>query len=328
MRLLLRAIVATLCVAAGTLASAAPAQAHSLRFGDDASNWVSTVSGVQPVGAVRVSVGNGGLRLTVSLDSARSVVVDGSEGEPFLLLRPGGAWRNASETATPQWRRVAHHASWSWHDTRTHWPGYALPPPVLAHPDQRQHVLDWRIALRADGAPGAITGKLDWVPGPSGGVGAAVATGAFALVLALGLWVRRTAVIGVSLVALVAADIVHSVGMIDGRTGDLGSRLSALPGHGGLPLVLWLLAVGTVVLLVRRREFGLYAAAMLAVLFCFTEALPSLSVLWHSQAVNAIPISVNRALVGMLTGASVATAIAAVIVIVRTARSPVDGGHT
>jgi hypothetical protein len=328
MRLLLRAIAATLCVAASILASAVPAEAHTLRYGDDASNWVSAVNDVQPSGVVHASVGDGGLRLTVRLGSARSVVVDGSQGEPFLLLQPGGAWLNASNVAPPQWKRVAHTASWSWHDTRTHWPGYSLPPPVLAHPERRQHVLDWRIALRADGAPGAIIGGLDWVPGPSGGAGAAIATGAFALVLALGLWRRRTAVIGASLIALVVADVAHSVGMIDGRTGDLGNRLAALPGHGGLPLALWLLAIGTVVLLVRRREFGLYAAAMLAVLFCFTEALPSLGVLWHSQAVNAIPMSANRALVGALTGASVATAVAAVIVIVRTARSPIDGGHT
>jgi hypothetical protein len=198
----------------------------------------------------------------------------------------------------------------------------------MAHPDQRQHVLDWKVGLRADGTPGAISGSLDWVPGPSGGSGAAVATGAFVLVLGLALWRRRTAVIGAALVALVAVDATHSVGMAAGRVGGLGHRLAALPGHGGLPLALWLLTFGAVALLLRRREFGLYAAAMLATLFCFTEALPSLSVLWHSQAVNALPISANRALVGALTGASVATAVAAVIVIVRTARSPIDGGNT
>jgi hypothetical protein len=312
------------------LASATPAQAHPLHYGDDASNWVSTVTSVQPRGAVDADIGDGVQRITVSLGNARSVIVEGADGKPYLLLRPGGAWLNDAQasTADPEWVRVSRTASWSWHDTRTHWPGYTLPPPVEAQPDQRQKVLDWHLGLRVDGTPGAITGTLDWVPGPSGGNGAAIATAAFALVLALALLTRRTAVLGGALVALVAVDAAHSAGMVAGRVGGLGSRLAALPGHGGLPLALWLLAVGTVFLLVRRRDFGLYAAAMLAMLFCFTEALPSLGVLWHSQAVNSLPMSTNRALIAALTGASVATAVAAVIVIVRTARSPIDGGTT
>jgi hypothetical protein len=116
--------------------------------------------------------------------------------------------------------------------------------------------------------------------------------------------------------------------MVANRVGDLGSRLAALPGHGGLPLALWLLSIGALVLLWQRREFALYAVAMLAMLFCFTEALPSLGVLWHSQAVNSLPMAANRALVAALTGASVATVVAAVALIVRSARSPIDGGTT
>jgi len=321
--------VTTLAVAAGMLASATPAEAHSLLYGDDASNWVSTVTSVRPAEVVRARIGDEGLRLTVSLGNARSVVVEGDDGRPFLLLRPGGAWLNGSDSkSSPQWKRVSHSPSWSWHDSRTHWPGYTLPPPVMAHPEQRQHVLDWQIPLRADGVPGAIAGGLNWVPGPSGGAGAAIATGAFTLVLALALWTRRTAVIAGGLVVLVAIDAAHSVGMVSGRVGGLGNRLAALPGHGGLSLALWLLALGTVVLLVRRREFGLYAAAMLATLFCFTEALPSVSILWHSHALNALPITTSRVLVAVLTGASVATALSSVIVIVRNARSPLNGGTT
>jgi hypothetical protein len=327
-RTLLRAAACTAAVVVGVLSSATPAQAHSLRYGDDASNWVSTVVSVKPAAAVRAEIGDGGQRLTVTLDAARSVVIDGADGGPFLLLRPGSAWVNEGARTAPQWTRVAHTAAWTWHDTRTHWPGYTLPPPVVAHPDQRQHVLDWHIDLSADGTPGTIAGSLDWVPGPAGGAGAAIATTAFVALLAVAVWSRRTAVIGAALVALVAVDVVHSIGMAAGRVGGLGHRLAALPGHGGLSLALWVLALGTVVLLVRRREFGLYAAAMLATLFCFTEALPSLGILWHSQAVNALPISASRALVAVLTGASVATALAAVVVIVRNARTPLDGGAT
>jgi hypothetical protein len=222
------------------------------------------------------------------------------------------------DSAAPVWHRVSRTDSWSWHDARTHWPGYTLPPPVEANPHHRQHVLDWRIALRADGTRGAIAGALDWVPGPSGGSGAAIATAAFALIVALWLITRRTVVVAVALGALIVVDAVHSIGMIAGRVGGFGNKVAALPGHGGLPLALWLLAIATVVLMRRHREIALYAAAMLAALFCFTEALPSLGVLWHSQAVNSLPMPANRALVAALTGASVATAVAAVALIVRT----------
>jgi hypothetical protein len=234
---------------------------------------------------------------------------------------------SASDSAAPVWRRVSHSGSWSWHDTRTHWPGFTLPPPVEANPNQREHVLDWRINVRADGSPGAITGALEWVPGPSGGDGAAIAAGAFALILALWWLTRRTGVIALALALLIVVDAVHSAGMIAGRVGGAGNKLAALPGHGGLTLALWLLAIATAVLMRRHRELALYAAAMLAALFCFTEALPSLGVLWHSQAVNSLPMAANRALVAALTGASVATVVAAVAMIVRTTR-PTNGGHT
>jgi hypothetical protein len=347
MRSVVRAGLTLAAVAVGVFGLATPAQAHSLRYGDDASNWVSRVTSVQPHGAVSAAIGDGVVRLTVTLRRAASVVIDGYQGESFVLLRRGGAWVNTrsstwyavhapratppatvDDSAPPQWHRVANTASWSWHDTRTHWPGYTLPPPVEEHPDQRQHVFDWTVGLRVDGRPGSVEGTLDWVPGPGGGSGAVAATAGFAAVLGLALLIRRTVVIAGALGVLVAVDVVHSIGMVAGRVGDFGSRLAAMPGHGGLPLALWLLTAGTVYLLFRHRDFGLYAAAMLAALFCFTEALPSLGVLWHSQAVNALPLAANRVFVALLTGASVATALAAVAVIVRTSRSPIDGGTT
>jgi hypothetical protein len=325
-----RVAVPIAATAVGVLAFAAPAQAHTLHYGDDASNWVSRITAIKPVGAVHARIGDDVQRLTVSLGNARQVIIEGYDEEPFVLLRPGGAWlntRSGTDTPTPpQWHRVADTSSWTWHDTRTHWPGYTLPPPVETNPNQRQQVLDWQVGLRADGTSGAISGTLDWVPGPSGKSGAAIATAAFAALLALALVARRTAVISAALVALIAFDVAHSAGMVAGRVGSVGYRLAALPGHGVLPLMLWIFGLGTVVLLHRRREFALYAAAMLAALFCFTEALPSLAILWHSQAINSLPIALNRALVAVLTGFSAATVTATVVVIVRTGRHITPGG--
>lgn len=330
MRILRRAGVVTGVALAGIVVAAAPAQAHPLRYGDDASNWRSVVTGVTPTGAVHASMGDGVLRLTVSLEGAREVTIAGYDDEPFVQLRTDGAFVNTKSTTTyavkgstvaipasadnkaaPSWKRVSSTPSWSWHDSRTHWPGYTLPPPVESAKDTRQHVLDWRIPLTADGTAGAITGGLDWIPGPSGGNGAAIAGASFLLIGGAFLRRRRAWVVGAGLTCLVGVDVAHCVGMAVGRVGDFGSRIAALPGHGGLSLALWLLSLATIVLLVRKNELGLYAAALLATLFCFTEALPSLAVLWRSQAVNALPLDLTRALVAVLTGASVATALAA-----------------
>jgi hypothetical protein len=180
--------------------------------------------------------------------------------------------------------------------------------------------------LTADGTKGVITGTLDWVPGPTGGAGAAIAGASFLVVGGAFLRWRRPWIIGAALAGLVTADVAHSVGMAVGRVGDFGSRIAALPGHGGLPLALWLLSIATVVLIAQKRDLGLYAAALLATLFCFTEALPSLAVLWRSQAVNALPLDVTRALVAVLTGASVGAALAASLLITSQVRG--SGGTT
>lgn len=324
----------------GVVVIAAPAQAHPLRYGDDASNWRSVVTGVTPAGAVHASMGDGVLRLIVSLGNAHEVTIAGYNGEPFVQLRADGAFVNTRSSTTyavkgtavavpasvdnlasPTWRRVNSVPSWSWHDTRTHWPGYTLPPPVEASPGTHQQVLNWRVPMTADGTSGAISGTLDWIPGPSGGTGAAIATAAFLLVGGAYWRWRRAWIIAAGLLCLVGADVAHSIGMVRGRVGDFGSRVAALPGHGGLPLALWLLSLATVVLMVRKNELGLYAAALLATLFCFTEALPSLAVLWRSQAVNALPLDTTRALVAALTGASVSTAIAASLLITSNVRA-------
>ena len=319
---------------------ATPAQAHPLRYGDDASNWRSVVTNTTPAGAVRATMGDGVLRLTVSLGDARVVTINGYDGEPFVQLRADGAFVNVRSSTTyavkgstvavprsvdnkapPVWHQVNATPSWAWHDTRTHWPGYTLPPPVEAAPDTRQHVLDWRVPLTADGSSGAIAGTLDWIPGPSGGAGAVIAGATFLFIGGAFLKWRRPWIVAAGLIGLVGADIAHSIGMAAGRVGDFGSRIGALPGHGGLPLALWLLSLGTVVLIARKNELGLYAAALLATLFCFTESLPSLSVLWRSQAVNALPLDATRVLVAVLTGASVAVAVDASVLITSQVRA-------
>lgn len=305
--------------------AALPASAHPLRYGDDPTNWQSTITRVVPPSIVHATMGDATQRLTVSVRSpTATVVIIGYNGEPFLRLRGTGAWVNERSTTTyavagptarvpadaddkapPRWHHVSRAGSWTWHDSRTHWPGYALPPPVEQRPDDRQHVTDWSVPLTVDGQRGDIAGSLDWVPGPTGAVGATLAAATFLAVLASAVVRRSTAAIAASVAALVTVDVAHSVGMVAGRVGTLGARLAALPGHGALPLVLWLSAVVAVVAMRHRQDLALYALAVIGVLVCFTEGLPSIAALWHSQLVNALPVNVDRALVAVLTGGGV-----------------------
>ena len=326
------------------------AEAHQLHYGDAATNWRSTVTAVTPAAAVHATTGDATQRLTVSIHRATVVVILGYGGEPFVRLDRHGAWVNqrspttyavagpqvkvpadAADTATPRWRRVATTGTWTWHDIRTHWPGYALPPPVEQHPDRHQQVLAWSVPLIADGGRGAIDGALDWVPGPTGAFGGSLAALMLAAVVGLALVRRENLTLAAVTLALVAVDIVHSVGMVEGRVGGLGSRLGALPGHGVLPGLLWATAGATAVLLARRREAGLYLAAIVGALLCFTEGLPSLAVVWHSQYANALPGAVDRGLVAVLTGGGIGLFTAAVLLLVRSSRrlrisQPIRGG--
>src|SRR5581483_5947220 len=111
---------------------------------------------------------------------------------PFLRVTAHGAWlnqrslttwsiagqtaaqpRDVDDHAPPRWKQVATVGSWRWHDGRTHWPGYALPPTVQQHPDRRQLVETWFVPIVVDGTTGMISGRLDWIPGPNPVPGAA-----------------------------------------------------------------------------------------------------------------------------------------------------------
>lgn len=319
MHLVVRVVTVAAACAAALAAGAAPASAHPLHYGDDATNWKSTITGVEPSGAVGASLGDATQRLTISLRAPATVIVKGYQDEPFVMLRTTGAWVNTRSTTTydtanrqepatadnlaaPMWRQVSHTGSWTWHDQRTHWPGYALPPPVEAKPNMQQRVLTWSVPLDVNGRPGSISGSLTWVPGPSGASGALFAGLAFLGVAATAVVRRWHAALAGAVTGLVGVDIAHSIGMVSGRVGGLGTKLAALPGHGVLPLLLWISAAVGIVVVRRGHEAGLYVLAVTGTLICFVDGLPSLAVLWHSQFVNALPPVADRLLVAILTG--------------------------
>jgi hypothetical protein len=326
------------------LASAAPAQAHAVHVGVDPSNWRSTITGVQPIAAnVRVSLGDGAQRLTISVSGPTQVVVLGYNGEPFLRLSSTGAWVNQHSTttwsiaggrvlpqaglndhATPSWKQVSDAGTWRWHDARTHWAGYAPPPPVQEHPDRRQQVGTWAVPVLVAGQPGAITGRIDWIPGPNPTWGTLFIVVPLLVLIAAG-FVRRWRLAAVAALTLVtAADLVHAAGLVAGRVGSTWTRLAALPGHGAISVLLWAAMATCATGIARRRHVtaSVYGAAMLAAVIFLSDGVPSVALVWRSQGITGLPIDVDRYLVAALTGSSLGLLVAAIVLIRRLDRRP------
>jgi hypothetical protein len=327
--------------AAVLTASAASASAHALHVGDDPTNWLSTVQSVTPSRpGLHVGLGDGSQRLIITVTGPVTVVVAGYAGEPYLRLTDAGTYVNTrssttydvagpgiqppldvNDKAAPRWHRVSPGGSYAWHDARTHWPGFALPPPVQEHPDRRQHVLTWNVPLRVDGHPGLITGQLVWVPAPGAGWAAVIGVLSLCGAVALGLVRRRRWPVAAALIAVAVTVSAHEGLTAAARVGGAWTKLAALPGHGIVDGLLLAAYVVAAVGVTRRREWALFVAAMLTATTFLGQVAPSLGVLWHSQAVDAAPLPVARLLVAGAGGTSLGL-LAAVVLLIR--RKPPD----
>jgi hypothetical protein len=306
--------------------SAAPAQAHPVNVGADPTNWHSTITAVPPGGAISATLGDNALRITLVAHTTAPVVVVGYDGEPFLRMTASGVWANdrssttwataptrrvpppslVNDRAPAQWRQVAPTGSWTWHDVRTHWAGYAPPEPVSRHPDRAQYVSTWSIPVLVDGQRALLSGRIDWVPGPHPARGLTITIVAFVAIVAIAAarrWRLPTAAAAVTVSAL---DAAQAWALVTGRVGGTWTKLSALPLHGLLTLWMWLVLLTCAVALVRRRHLtaATYAVAMISAVIFLGDAVPSVSLVWRSQAISGMPIGLDRVLVAALTGAS------------------------
>ncbi|MET8154484.1 hypothetical protein ACIBSW_31985 [Actinoplanes sp. NPDC049668] len=173
-------------LAGALLLPAGPAFAHG---GDapDATSYRTRVSGISPAEpGLTVRAVEAGARLELVNRTGRTVEVLGYDGEPYLEVRPDGAFENvnspatyrnqtldgetpvppgASPAAAPQWRRVSTDPVVRWHDQRTMWLGED--PPQARADDSRSHKLrDWVVPLRAGARPLEVHGTLTWEPPP------------------------------------------------------------------------------------------------------------------------------------------------------------------
>jgi hypothetical protein len=294
-------------VVTGVLAVAGtPARAH----GDDAPNAtayrtaVSSTVPVRPGLSVR-AVETGG-RLELINDTGRTIEVLGFAGEPYLQVRPDGAFENvnspatyvnrtlagdtavpagASPAAAPVWRRVSGDPRVRWHDRRSHWMSPDLPAPAKADPSRTHRLRDWTVPLRDGGEPIEVRGTLDWVPPPE-----PVPWWAGTLVLAALVAAARRArgvLVGIAAVAgtttlgyAVARQLDAGVSGLAGLTGGLltGQAASVLVGLG---------ALGAAGLTLTRRPVADFALALSGAAVAIFAGLANVGV--FSQAVAPVP---------------------------------------
>jgi predicted anti-sigma-YlaC factor YlaD len=322
---------------------AGPASAHVVHNGDDPTNWRTTVSGVTPaVPDLSVTSAEAGQRIGVTYRGAGSVIVLGFTEEPFLRLAGGVVEANlrsatghevmpglpaapAAEPAGPVWRVIARATTWWWHDPRTHYDGLTLPLQVQSNTGQFVHYADWRIGLVADGRPAAVTGSLDWVPARTSSLPWVLGGGLLLVCAGVG-WLRRWSRPLIAAIALLtAADMLHAGSAAGARVGSLENHLAALPGHGAIIAVVWLLAGATCVAAWRRRSAAAYLGLLVGAVTVMVDALPSAGVLWRSQAVTTLGHDQAASLVAGIIGAGIGICVSCFVLMIRLDPAPAKG---
>ena len=297
------------------LGLAGPASAH----GEDAqgvdADYLTTLTDV-PVG-VSASVVEGGSQLELRLSRAAEVVVLGETGEPFLRLTPDGAelnedspyaWRtldrrgitevpaDADGVGEPRWTKTPGDPAAVYHEHRMHWTEPNPPPEVAAAPDDERRLRDWSVPLVVDGVPVALTGTLDYLPGPS--PWAWLPVGLLALAgTAVALRGRLAAV--VACLVVVAADVVRTLGQ---GLAAADATLGAVASAAGVAWIGWVLLLLAGVGVRRRRVGALVLAAVGGALVALAGGLPQVGVLGASLPLTAWPDVLQRLAVTVSIG--------------------------
>jgi len=324
-------------------ASAGPAAAHTIGSGPAASNYRTTVRGVEPaVPGLEARTVAGG-RLELVNRTGQEVLVLGYRLEPYLRLGPGGAFENRRSpsayanrfatapdsipaefdpAAAPQWRRVGDQPRIVWHDHRAHWSG-PDPPAVTAAPGQR-HVVqpEWQIPLRLDKRTVLLQGDVTWVPGPSPWPWALAAVAVFAVAMTAARGRRRPQVLAAVALLAVAADLVHTAGALLGSSAPLAAELSgtATTAAG------WAVAALAAYRLLRGRTESAQVFLLLGgVLLTLAGALPDLTAFGRSQLPSAVGPLATRAAIAVTLGLGTAMVVAGLLGFRAAGRTPEEG---
>ncbi|GAA4924829.1 hypothetical protein [Actinoplanes utahensis] len=308
-----RLLLWALAVAGTVLVPATPASAH---VGDTASvsDYRITVTGLSsPMDGLTVRVVEGGARLELSNTTGRTIEVLGYSGEPYLEVRPDGAYENvnspatyvnetlggetpvppaANPTSAPSWRRISGDTTVRWHDQRILWTEAGPPPVAAAAPDQRHRLREWAVPLRDQVRTFDIQGTLDYEPPPR----------AWA-------WWTGAALLGLA-VTVLASRWPRSAGplAVAGGLTTLGYVVTTVldgGGWAGVPIVAGLLACAAAY---RPPPFFLTLAGFVLAAFAgfgsadvfFAAVVPSAGPGWFPRVAVAVAIGAGAGLA--LTG--------------------------
>ena len=308
-------------------AAAGPAAAHAVGTGTEASNYRTTVHGIdQGTPGISVRALAGGL-LELTNRSEEEVVVLGYRLEPYLRVGPDGVFENRRSPSTytnkfrtapasippefdpqapPEWRRIGDGPSAGWHDHRAHWTG-PDPPAVKAKPGAVQAVRTWEVPLRQGDRTMVVRGDITWVPGPAPWPWLLAAVGLFAAALAGAGGYQRPRVLAVVALAAVAADMVHTAGALLASTAPLATQLYGTATSAAGWVVSGLAAYR---LLRGRADTGLIYLLLGGVFLTLAGALPDLSALARSQLPSGFGPVVTRAAITFTLGLGAAMVVA------------------
>ncbi len=333
----------TAVCALAVVSSAAPASAHTIS-GPRPSNFRTRIVAVVPqIPGISVRVVDLGSRIQLTNRTATEVVVLGYVGEPYLRIGPSGVFENlhsqatyvnkgrnggsipagvdTSPTAPPLWKKISNGHSARWHDHRAHFMGTGLPPMVAQDPGSfhelsRQHIVFVWGTTRA-----AIVVQLAWVPGPSGVPWVPVIVVLFGLGVTIVLATRWRRTLAIAIAVLVAVDVVHAVTYEIPRPGTNVAKVVQFLGGSFVSLAVWIVAIVTIILVLRRRIEALYGVMFVGLLVALIGGATDLSSLWKSQLPNAGPHWLTRALVVVALGLGAGMAVGALVRMIRTGRT-------
>ncbi len=343
------ALVSGLLVVLGALAPS-PASAHSAP-NSPSSNFVSTVTAVTPTPSTfTVKTIEATSRLELRWLSGPLIEIADYDGYPYLRVGPDGVEENQQSFAVylnkdrngatavpdnlkpegpPEWKKISSESIARWHDHRVHWMGGVRPDGVIARPNERQEVQPFSFPVTQGGQTYTVSGKLEWVPGPSP-VPLLLLSGAVALVvLASALWAglhqdRRMKVrlaIAASALALLAVDAAHLVGIAFGVHGPASAAFARMLSVGFVSIVAWAVLLVGAVLVIRRRFDAYYLLVLGAGLVTVIGGVSDFSVLSRSNAPFAFSLGLLRVLVALTLGLGIGVVVACVLLTRRTSAS-------
>ncbi len=345
----LRRVGAVFVVLMASLLHGGPASAHGSSE-SPSSNYVSEITDIKPARtSFTAKIIEAGSRIELRWISGGEILVPDYDDHPYLRIGPDGVEQNMESTAVylnstrmggaeipeglkpegpPRWERISSEPVARWHDHRIHYMGLGTHPRAVGKEDQEVLLQRFVVFVQQDGESSSISGVLRWVPGPSPlpyyAIAAALAIALTGIAFRIGRAKSNMAatglLVGVAGVILLVSDIIHLTGIVRGVAGPLSDQLSKVGGIGFVPLLSWIvLTIGLVMVVLRRKDSGLYLVTFGAGIVFLIGGLSDLSTLKDSSVVFSFGASVARWCVTAAIGLGLGLVVSG-IVLTRPAR--------